>query len=353
MLIVDSLGGWNRPVAQALSRHLKTYGNPAHVTRVDLFDDVLPGISVLARLAQQRAEQITPVIVGDVAEARRRGDTAAFLQELDGGGLERLEARIRSEQPAVILCVSPVAAALATEASRGSVPTVGVVAALSVQNVWFHPLTDLQFVMAAEIRDDLVMRGLPYNRIVVTGVGILGEQSRVEDRALARRKAGFADRFTAALSVSGAHASEVRRIASRLTDIGVQVVTVGDERPRGSQQRRSESVSSHADVTAREATSVSDVVVAGSDTLTLLEAVCTGVPSVIYNPGQGGDVASGDFLVNVGASLLARDTDDICEKVRFLSSHPERCRQMESVTHKLGKGNGTRLICERVMALCD
>jgi UDP-N-acetylglucosamine:LPS N-acetylglucosamine transferase len=187
----------------------------------------------------------------------------------------------------------------------------------------------------------------------VTGVGILGEGPQAANRAEARRTAGFADRFTAALSVSRAHASEVKRIESRLTGIGVQVVTVSDGRPGGSPGRRSESAAAPAEVTAREATAVSDVAVAGSDTLTLLEAVCAGAPSVIYNPGQGGDTASADFLVNVGASLLARDTDDICEKVRFLSSHPDRCRQMESVTHKLGKGNGTRLICERVMALCD
>ena len=48
--------------------------------------------------------------------------------------------------------------------------------------------------------------------------------------------------------------------------------------------------------------------------------------------------------------MLSRDEDDVVEKVRFLSTHPERLQQMAENSSLLGKPEAAQTICERVLA---
>jgi UDP-N-acetylglucosamine:LPS N-acetylglucosamine transferase len=48
--------------------------------------------------------------------------------------------------------------------------------------------------------------------------------------------------------------------------------------------------------------------------------------------------------------MLSRDEDDVVEKVRFLSTHPERLQQMALNSSTLGKPAAAQAVCERVLA---
>ncbi len=80
-----------------------------------------------------------------------------------------------------------------------------------------------------------------------------------------------------------------------------------------------------------------DVLVGKAGGLTVSEALAVGLPLIIYNPVPGQELYNVDFLVNFGAGLLSRDEDDVVEKVRFLSTHPERLKQMTDDAAMLGK----------------
>jgi processive 1,2-diacylglycerol beta-glucosyltransferase len=93
-----------------------------------------------------------------------------------------------------------------------------------------------------------------------------------------------------------------------------------------------------------------DVLVGKAGGLTVSEALAVGLPLIIYNPVPGQELYNVDFLVNFGAGLLSRDEDDVVEKVRFLSAHPERLQQMTDDAAMLGKPGAAQSVCERVLA---
>jgi processive 1,2-diacylglycerol beta-glucosyltransferase len=93
-----------------------------------------------------------------------------------------------------------------------------------------------------------------------------------------------------------------------------------------------------------------DVLVGKAGGLTVSEALSVGLPLIIYNPVPGQEIYNVDFLVNYGAGLLSRDEDDVVEKVRFLSTHPDRLSQMAANAGTLGKPEAAQTICERVLA---
>jgi UDP-N-acetylglucosamine:LPS N-acetylglucosamine transferase len=48
--------------------------------------------------------------------------------------------------------------------------------------------------------------------------------------------------------------------------------------------------------------------------------------------------------------MLARDEDDVVEKVHFLSGHQERSAQMTANASTLGMPAAAQTICERVLS---
>jgi processive 1,2-diacylglycerol beta-glucosyltransferase len=80
------------------------------------------------------------------------------------------------------------------------------------------------------------------------------------------------------------------------------------------------------------------------------ESLSVGLPLIIFNPVPGQELYNVDFLVNYGAGLLARDEEDVVDKVRFLSTHPERLQQMATDARMLGKPEAAQTICECVLA---
>ncbi len=93
-----------------------------------------------------------------------------------------------------------------------------------------------------------------------------------------------------------------------------------------------------------------DLLVGKAGGLTVSEALAVGLPFIIHNPVPGQEIYNVDFLVNSGAGLWSRDEDDVVEKVRFLSTHPDRRAQMAQNAQLLGKPEAARTVCEQVLA---
>ena len=93
-----------------------------------------------------------------------------------------------------------------------------------------------------------------------------------------------------------------------------------------------------------------DVLVGRAGGATTARAVSIGLPQIIYNPVPGQERRNVDFLVNCGAALFARDADDVEEKVRFVSTHPDRLRQLAENAAALGGVDAVQVVCERTLA---
>ncbi|MBI4712514.1 MAG: glycosyltransferase [Planctomycetes bacterium] len=90
---------------------------------------------------------------------------------------------------------------------------------------------------------------------------------------------------------------------------------------------------------------VSDVLLGKAGGITVSEAMASRLPVVIYRPIPGQEFYNVDYLVNEGAALYARNTDDAVAKIKFLYEHPDRLKEMKQKTARIGKPNATRNIC--------
>ena len=353
-----SFGGGHRSAAEALVRYYRAhYADTVDVRMVDFFQEFMPSINVLAKFGYQQSVQFFPALYGNFYDVSNKLPTNPVVHELRTMGFARAAAYIGEYRPDAVISTFPIAGGVVSDIKADRPMIAGtVITDYGVHRAWLHPATDFYFCACKEVREDLVVRGIPWDRTVVSGIPVAEKFTEEFDRTVLRRELGLADRFTALLTAAAGQPGDLRDIAAQLAGWGIQVAAVTGNNAR--LKRRLETLSKKADLVRvfgythdmHKMMHGADVLVGKAGGLTVSEALAVGLPLIIYNPVPGQELYNVDFLVNYGAGMLSRDEEDVVEKVRFLSTHPERLQQMAQNAGTLGKPAAAQTICERVLA---
>lgn len=358
LIFSASFGGGHRSAAEALMRYYRAhYAEQVEVRIVDFFEEFMPSVNVLAKFAYQQSVAFFPDLYGTFFDVSNALPTNPVVHELRIMGFQRATSFIDSFHPDAVISTFPVAGGVVSDIKQER-PLVAatVVTDYGVHRTWLHPATDLYFVASKEVREDLVVRGIDWDRVSVSGIPVHEKFSEAHDQAGSRKLLGLSDRFTVLLTSAAGLTTDARDIAAELSQAGIQVAAATGHNAR--LKRRLDTLSkkvSHVHVFGHtpdmhRMMRAADVLVGKAGGLTVSEALAIGLPLIIYNPVPGQEIYNVDFLVNSGAGLLSRDEEDVVEKVKFLSTHPERLVQMAENARVLGKPSAAQAVCERVLA---
>lgn len=358
IILTASFGGPHRMAADALQRYLKTvHAGTVEAEVVDFLESFLPSANVLARLAYQRSEPFFPVGLGTLADVSGRWGELPVLQELSISGRDRFEEFLRARNPDAVVSTLSFAAGVAAEScARTQTTTALVLTDNGLQSTWIHPSTELFFVPHREVLEDLVVAKVPYDRVVLTGVPLHERFAEPLTRMACRKELGIPDRFTALVVGGGAQPCDLKAVATGLVRSGVRVLFLLEREDR---MRHQLEATAHlgeglrvvdASAGLNKLLGAADVVVTAGGGPMVLNAIASTVPAIIYTPVPGQELHNIDFLINAGAALLARDENDVVEKVRYLSTHSGRLSQMAGTADALRRPGAAKAICERVLA---
>jgi processive 1,2-diacylglycerol beta-glucosyltransferase len=358
LIFSASYGGSARGAGEALAAYYREHcADTVEVALVDFLETFMPSLNVLAKFAYQQAAEFFPAGRGDFRHLEAAAHANQVIQELSAGGMERIATVLAEQRPDIVISTSPVAGGVAAEVST-TTPflAVSVLTDLDARDVWIHPASAFVFVASREVRDELAVGGTPWDRIVVSGVPVAEKFALVGPAAQSRRELGIADRFTVLLLAGPSSQTSVDDIADQLASSGIQVMAVAGTNAR--LQRRLEASAKKTDLIRvygfteemPKLMRAADVLIGKAGGLAVPESLARALPLIVHGAVPGRESRNADFLVNYGSALLSRDESDAVEKVRFLSTHPERLAQMSSNAGTLGKSEAVQAICERVLA---
>jgi processive 1,2-diacylglycerol beta-glucosyltransferase len=353
-----SFGGGHRSAAEAVRRYYEAHHADTVTVRViDFFEEFVPSLNVLAKFAYQQSVQFFPALYGTFFDLSNKMPTNPVVHELRLMGLARATAYLDAFEPDAVISTFPVAGGVVADikANRPLVSAT-VVTDFGVHRTWLHPATDLYFVACKEVREDLVVRGMPWDRVVVSGIPIHERFSAELESVRCREEFGLADRFTVLFTSIAGTPGDVKDLVGQLVRLGVQVAAVAGHSER--LKRRLDGAVGGNELLRvfgfveemHKMMKAADVIVGKAGGLTVSEALAMKLPLIIYNPVPGQEIYNVDFIVNYGAGLLARDEEDVVEKVRFLSAHPGRLGQMSANAASIGTPAAAQTVCERVLA---
>lgn len=222
---------------------------------------------------------------------------------------------------------------------------------------WIERETDLYAVALEETRDELVRRGVPADRIAVTGIPVEPKFGAARSRQEARAALGLAGRFTALVTGGGAGVGGMRRMALELVSgsEGAQVLVVCGTNRRLHEQltvdaRRRQGLKVYGFVdNMQELMSAADVIVGKGGGLTISESLALGRPLVLFRPVPGQETRNADSVRRAGAARVASSLADVVVQVRELAASPAVLEVMHAKAAAVGKPRAADAVLDRVL----
>jgi processive 1,2-diacylglycerol beta-glucosyltransferase len=274
---------------------------------------------------------------------------------LGAGALGRLLERIAPDAVLSVHATPALAMATLAEDGRPVPPHVTVVTDFVAHSQWIAPGIDHYCVAADEVGREFVARGIPRERVVVTGVPVRPEFGAAVDPAAARRALGLADDAPVVLAMSGSWGGlgQLPDVTRALLAAGrpVQglVVAGRDERLRRALAdltagTRLRTVGYVAEV--RRMMAAADLLITKAGGMTLAEAMAAETPLLLHGSLPGQERRNERFASGAGVALVARDRRQLARLLDRALGDPGLLESLRERMRAYRRPDAARVIAE-------
>jgi processive 1,2-diacylglycerol beta-glucosyltransferase len=280
-------------------------------------------------------------------------------------GRRRLAAILQTQRPDIVVCTYCLPAGGMSELKREGrtdVPCVTVVTDHAIHSQWIHPGTDLYLVSSDHVRDGIVARGIPCERVLPIGIPVATVSGTPLHRHALRRRYGLDPALPTILVMVGAYnlmrgALDVyRRMVELPRAVQLLFVCGKDERLR----RAIEPLAQRASMPVRvfgyvrnipELMAMSDLMVSKAGGVTTSEALAAELPMILVNPIPGQEEENTAFLQAVGAAIVALSPAALRSLITDLLDHPERLARLQEGARRVKRPSAATHAAAAILSL--
>jgi len=369
MLLTGSIGSGHTRAAQAVSEAMLRADAAQWALVVDALAYASAPFRAIYRDAYIKLIETAPTAIGWLYRSSDTVEGGAMRRAVQRAALARLRRMIASDKPDTIVCTHFLAAELVSgmvERGEWTGTFAVVVTDLDAHAMWAAcPRADRWFVALPETVEILAGKGVPRERMVVTGIPIASAFSaRMPPCAELRERLGLA-RGGPMLLVSGGGVGAsllektLQQVLAMPIDCSVALVCGKNEplRRRASNivARRGESrvkctVLGFTD-RMHELMHAADLSIGKPGGLTSSEALACGLPMAIAYPVPGQEERNSDHLLEWGAAIRLNSPESFGWRVAQLLGDPERLSAMRTAARARAKPFAAEAIVEEICAL--
>ena len=356
LILSVSAGAGHLRAAQAVEAAAHSASPPIEATHLDLLTLVpadfrnLYGqqyIKLVEKLPQlwaylyaQSDRPSRDSLVGKLKRAAEKLNTRKLFAEL-----ERLE-------PDAILCTHFLPAELLSRArARGKeIPPLWVqVTDFDVHALWVHPHVDRYCVASDEVAFRLADRGVPPERISVTGIPVMPQFSAPLDRRICAQELAISpNKFTVLMMAGGAGVGGLDELAARLLRLpdDLQIIALAGKNADLLKRLQAQARSHPGRLfplgfttTVERVMTASDLVVTKPGGLSVSECLAKHRPMLLVSPIPGQEERNADYLLEAGAAIKAVDAATLQYKLGRLLAEPERLRSMSAAAARIARAD--------------
>ncbi len=364
VLILTASYGWgHHRVAQVLADAFRRAG--AAPTVVDHFRALVhPVFDSASRAVYYWILRHAPPLWG---AAYWLGDqiptTSPLLLGVHRLGMRKLERLLRASAPDLVVTVHATPAAALAElrrTGRSPVPHATVFTDFVAHTQWIFEAVDRYFVPAAEIVNDLGARGIPPERVVVSGVPVGLEFARPADKAAARLTLGLFPRVPVVLLMGGGQGSlgRLERALKVLLNTArpFQALVVAGRGERFAERLRQLCRGREGQFrifgfteSVRQFMAAADLLVTKAGGVTLAEAMAAELPMVCFGSLPGQEARNERFATRAGIALLARSEAELLEAIFRPFDDPAVLRSLRENLRRVRRPRAAEMVVESLL----
>lgn len=218
-----------------------------------------------------------------------------------------------------------------------------VITDFTMHSFWLAEGADLFTVATQESKDYLISRGIPQDKIIISGIPVKQQFLEPYDRQKLCKRFNLKPDFFTALIVTGEIAiGPIEQIIHALRDEVQVMVVCGRNRKLYNRlsAQKSDSLKIFGLVdNMYELMSVSDVIITKAGGLTSCESLAKGLPMVFFNLIPGQENRNARLMQSEGAGIIAKDVNHIKEIVLSLKANPQDLRKMREKIKSIARPN--------------
>ncbi|SMF14213.1 MGDG synthase family glycosyltransferase [Paenibacillus barengoltzii] len=367
VILTAGYGNGHIQVARTLEQSLLRSGvRSVHV--MDLYREAHPGLNSISRHLYLYSPWFSAYGLDyygwSYYATKDLQKTSAIAKWGNQFGMKKLIALLQKQRPDAIINTFPFGGITEHLRKHGiQVPVFTVVTDFSLHNRWLFTQPDRYYVATADLKREMMERGVPAEDIVVSGIPVrepFYEPGRPPYPLAQSQTRRSLERTRSILVMMGAHIPlpDAQRIIAKLLalpDVRVDLVCGGNEKLRRRLERRfagHERLRLFGYVEAihdrmREA----DCIVTKAGGITLSEAIQIRTPIVVYKPFSGQERENARYLERKGAAVVASSPRALAEQVQeLLDSEVRRARMLQQYD-ELAAGCATETIVRDVLRL--
>lgn len=348
LILSAKFGGGHKTAAEAILHWWQQNVDAGEIRVLDYFEEfVSPVTTRAASIGYTQSVRLLPMAYRLFYEATAglKPDSAA-QQWLNSLGREEFYEYLTQHPQDLIVAVHPTPAGALSELRRSGrlhCPTVTVVTDFVVHSQWIHPGTDLYLVGSECVAQGLIERGVPPEKVRVTGIPIRVNKTLLDQREVLREKWALKPDLPTVLVMTGAQGM-MRRPQKLFHAVATRPVQgffiCGKDRALYTRLRLW--ADRYPDFRIMpfvrvipELMCVSDVLVTKAGGLTTSEALAMELPLIIFHPIPGQEYANRDYLLRSGAALVADNVRDLGGVLDEVCRHPSRLADMRQAIQQI------------------
>ncbi|HEV8472670.1 MAG TPA: glycosyltransferase [Methylomirabilota bacterium] len=362
LILTASYGSGHNEAARCVAAEVARRG--AEPVVVDHFRALVgPAFDRLSRAAYLALLRHAPAVWGLAYALGDRMASDSWMtfgaSRMGGGRLGDLLDRVAPDAVVTVHATPAIALAALARAGHDVPPHTTVVTDFVAHSQWVAPGIDRYCVAADEVGRELVARGIPRERVIVTGVPVRAEFGDPPEPQAARHALGLSGAAPVVLGMAGSYGSvgrlpDVARALRRCRHPVQGVLVAGHDEPLREMLERlavgsSVRVLGFVPDVAR-LMAAADLLVTKAGGMTLAEAMAVEVPLLLYGSLPGQERRNEHFASRTGVALVARGRADLGRCLERALADPELLEDLRERMRARRRPGATRAIVDLVLA---
>lgn len=365
LIFYASYGGGHLSAANSIKDYLSNHYENIDVELIDCMKYINKPIEKITTTAYNEMAKKAPWAWGKIYSDSQKGPLAHITTRSNQVFAIKLLRLLREKKPDLIISTHPFGSQMCSYLKRKGKITSKIATILTdfaPHDQWLvgSDYTDYFFVAYNKMKEYLISKNIPENKIFATGIPISNKFLETFDTSKILNSLGLKENLKTVLFFAGGKfglgKSRTLEIFNTLVNdfSNIQVIAIS-----GKNKKMYEEFNQIVKIANKtnfikvfefvnnvpELMAVSDVVITKPGGLTTTESLVSGLPMIIINPIPGQEEENAQFLEHSNVGIWLKKQMNITETISNFLSDNKKLKQMKENTKKISNRNSTKDIC--------
>lgn len=365
LIFYASYGGGHLSAANSIKDYLSNHYENIDVELIDCMKYINKPIEKITTTAYNEMAKKAPWAWGKIYSDSQKGPLAHITTRSNQVFAIKLLRLLREKKPDLIISTHPFGSQMCSYLKRKGKITSKIATILTdfaPHDQWLvgSDYTDYFFVAHNKMKEYLISKNIPENKIFATGIPISNKFLETFNTSKILSSLGFKENLKTVLFFAGGKfglgKSRTLEIFNTLVNDfnNIQVIAIsGKNKKMYEEFNQIVKIANKTDFikvfefvnNVPELMAVSDVVITKPGGLTTTESLVSGLPMIIINPIPGQEEENAQFLEHSNVGIWLKKQMNITETISNFLSDNKKLKQMKENTKKISNRNSTKDIC--------